>query len=102
MRHIAPKDATELDAIETREWLDSLDYVLQSGGPGKGQRLLQELTLPAAQNGVALPFPANTPYINTIPADAEVVMPGDAAIEQRIKSYVRWNAAAMVVRANKV
>ena len=101
MRHIAPKDAAELDAVETREWLDSLDYVLQSGGPVKVARLLRELTLHAKQNGVKLPFTANTPYINTIPADEQVLMPGNPDIERRIKSLVRWNAAAMVVRANK-
>jgi pyruvate dehydrogenase E1 component len=101
VRHISPKDAAELDAIETREWLDSLDYVLQSGGPQKVARLLRELTLYAKQNGVKLPFTANTPYVNTIPADEQVLMPGSPDVERRIKSFVRWNAAAMVVRANK-
>ena len=101
MRHIAPKEATELDAIETREWLDSLDYVLQSGGAGKVARLLRELSLHATKNGVTLPFTANTPYINTISADNQNLMPGSPDLERRIKSLVRWNAAAMVVRANK-
>ena len=101
MRNIAPKDAAELDAVETREWLDSLDYVLQSGGPAKVARLLRELTIHATENGVKLPFTANTPYINTIPADDQVLMPGSPDLERRIKSLVRWNAAAMVVRANK-
>src|SRR5436853_5295149 len=101
MRNIAPKDAAELDAIETREWLDSLDYVLQSGGPVKVQRLLRELTLHATEYGVKIPFTANTPYINTISADDQALMPGSPDLERRIKSLVRWNAAAMVVRANK-
>src|SRR5437773_1428159 len=101
MRHIVPKDAADLDATETREWLDSIDYVLQSGGLVKVARLLRELTLHAEENGVRLPFSANTPYINTIPADSQVLMPGSPDIERRIKSVVRWNAAAMVVRANK-
>src|SRR5216110_3072526 len=101
MRNIAPKDAADLDAIETREWLDSLDYVLQSGGPVKVARLIRELTIHARQNGVKLPFTANTPYINTIPADEQTLMPGSPDVERRIKSLVRWNAAAMVVRANK-
>jgi len=101
VRYIAPKDAAELDATETREWLDSLDYVLQSGGPAKVARLLRELTIHARQNGVKLPFSANTPYINTIRADEQVLMPGSPDLERRIKSLVRWNAAAMVVRANK-
>jgi pyruvate dehydrogenase E1 component len=101
VRNIAPKEAAEIDAIETREWLDSLDYVLQSGGPVKVTRLLRELTIHARQNGVKLPFTANTPYINTIPADDQTLMPGSPDVERRIKSLVRWNAAAMVVRANK-
>jgi pyruvate dehydrogenase E1 component len=101
VRHIASKDAAELDALETREWLDSLDYVMQSGGPAKVARLLRELTIHARQNGVKLPFTANTPYINTIPPDEQAMMPGSPDIERRIKSLVRWNAAAMVVRANK-
>src|SRR5436309_2544541 len=101
MRNLSPKEAAELDAIETREWLDSLDYVLQSGGPGKVARLLRELTIHARQNGVKLPFTANTPYINTIPVEEQVAMPGNPDVERRIKSLVRWNALAMVVRANK-
>jgi pyruvate dehydrogenase E1 component len=101
VRYIAPKDAADLDATETREWLDSLDYVLQSGGPAKVARLLRELTVHARQNGVKLPFTANTPYINTISADEQALMPGSPDLERRIKSLVRWNAAAMVVRANK-
>ena len=101
MRYISPKDAADLDETETREWLDSLDYVLHSGGPAKVARLLRELTIHARQNGVKLPFSANTPYINTIPADEQVLMPGSPDLERRIKSLVRWNAAAMVVRANK-
>jgi pyruvate dehydrogenase E1 component len=101
VRYIAPKDAADLDAIETREWLDSLDYVLQSGGPAKVARLLRELTIHARQSGVKLPFTAKTPYINTISADEQVLMPGSPDLERRIKSLVRWNAAAMVVRANK-
>src|SRR6266849_4220457 len=101
MRYIAPKNAAELDAVETREWLESLDYVLQTGGPSKVTRLLRELTLHATENGVKLPFTANTPYINTISADEQALMPGSPDVERRIKSFVRWNAAAMVVRANK-
>jgi pyruvate dehydrogenase E1 component len=101
VRNPAQKEANELDAIETREWLDSLDYVLQSGGPAKVQRLLRELALHATAGGVKLPFTANTPYINTLPLEDQVHMPGNPDLERRIKSLVRWNAAAMVVRANK-
>jgi pyruvate dehydrogenase E1 component len=101
VRNIAPKDAAELDAVETREWLDSLDYVLQSGGPAKVAQLLRDLAVHATENGVKFPFSANTPYINTIAADEQALMPGSPDLERRIKSLVRWNAAAMVVRANK-
>src|ERR671937_2285475 len=101
MRNISPREAAELDAVETREWLESLDYVLQTGGPGKVARLLRELTVHARQNGVKLPFTANTPYINTISAEEQMLMPGSPDLERRIKSLVRWNAAPMVVRANK-
>src|SRR6266849_3906348 len=101
MRYISPKEAAELDTVETREWLDSLDYVLQSGGPVKVQRLLRELTLHATEYGVKIPFTANTPYINSISAAEQMLMPGNPDVERRIKSLVRWNAAAMVVRANK-
>jgi len=75
--------------------------VLQSGGPAKVERLLRELTLHATESGVRIPFSANTPYINTISADEQPLMPGSADLERRIKSLARWNALAMVVRANK-
>jgi pyruvate dehydrogenase E1 component len=101
MRNSAPKDAAELEALETREWLESLDYVLQSGGPSRVSRLLRELGDHAKRKGVKQPFTANTPYINTIPATEEPPFPGSREIERRIKSLVRWNALAMVVKANK-
>jgi pyruvate dehydrogenase E1 component len=102
MRNTAPKDATELEALETREWLESLDYVLQSGGPGRVARLLKDLTDYARRSGVRQPFTANTPYINTIPAAEQPPFPGKRDLERRIKSLVRWNALAMVVKANRV
>jgi pyruvate dehydrogenase E1 component len=101
MRNTAPSDAAELEALETREWLESLDYVLKSGGPARVGRLLGELGRHAQSSGVKLPFTANTPYINTIHADEQVPYPGSREIERRIKSLVRWNAMAMVVRANR-
>jgi pyruvate dehydrogenase E1 component len=101
MRNTAPSDAAELEALETREWLESLDYVLKSGGPARVGRLLAELGRHAQQSGVKLPFTANTAYINTIHADEQVPYPGSREIERRIKSLVRWNAMAMVVRANR-
>src|SRR5918996_1277579 len=101
MRSTAPKDAAELEALETREWLESLDYVLQSGGPGRVGRLLALLADHARRRGVKPQFTANTPYINTISAEEQPPFPGSREIERRIKSLVRWNALAMVVRANK-
>ena len=86
MRHISPKDAADLDATETREWLDSLDYVLQSGGPAKVARLLRELTLYARKSGVKLPFTANTP----------IFLVGDLALASR---YARALAIAGFAQA---
>jgi pyruvate dehydrogenase E1 component len=102
MRNTAPKDAAELEALETREWLESLDYVLQSGGPARVSKLLRELADHARRHGVKQPFTANTPYINTIPPAEQPPFPGSREIERRIKSLVRWNALAMVVKANKI
>ncbi len=102
MRQTVPKDAAELDAAETREWLESLDYVVQQGGPFRAARLLRQLEIHARKQGVKLPFTANTPYVNSLPADLQVPMPGSNEIERRIKSLIRWNALAMVVRANRV
>jgi pyruvate dehydrogenase E1 component len=91
------------EVLETREWLDSLDYVLAKGGPERAGRLLQQLSLHARRAaGVNLPFTATTPYVNTIPSTQQPPFPGSQAMERRIKSLVRWNALAMVVRANKV
>jgi pyruvate dehydrogenase E1 component len=95
------KETADLEAIETREWLDSLDYVLKEGGPERVQTLLEQLQIHAQQAGVKIPFSANTPYINTISADKQSPFPGSREIERRIKSLVRWNAIAMVVRANR-
>jgi pyruvate dehydrogenase E1 component len=98
----AAKNTSELEAVETREWLDSLDYVLQDGGPERAGHILQQLRIHARRAGVKLPFSANTPYVNTIPAHAQAPFPGSQEIERRIKSLVRWNALAMVVRANRL
>jgi pyruvate dehydrogenase E1 component len=89
------------DAAETREWLDSLTGVLQTQGTDRASYLLTQLKNKAVRSGVQIPFTANTPYLNTIPTDRQVPFPGSREIERRIKSLVRWNAMAMVVRANK-
>jgi pyruvate dehydrogenase E1 component len=92
-----------LEVLETREWLDSLDYVLSKGGPDRAGRLLQQLALHARRAaGLNLPFTATTPYQNTIPSRTQAPFPGSQEMERRIKSLVRWNALAMVIRANKI
>lgn len=95
------KELPDLKEVETREWIESLNYVLYHSGPDRVQDLLKELQLHARSKGVQIPFTANTPYINTIPADKQPPFPGSREIERRIKSLIRWNAMAMVVRANK-
>src|SRR3954447_21249631 len=91
----------DTDTGETREWLDSLGAVLQTEGPARASYLLTQLKHKAVRSGVQIPFTANTPYINTIPPDRQPPFPGSREIERRIKSLARWNAMAMVVRANK-
>jgi len=89
------------DPRETREWLDALDGVLANEGPERAQFLIEALIDKARRSGAYLPFSANTAYINTIPVDKQVKLPGDQTIEERIRNHVRWNAMAMVVRANR-
>ncbi|MGE0610616.1 MAG: pyruvate dehydrogenase (acetyl-transferring), homodimeric type, partial [Pirellulales bacterium] len=93
-----PVDA---DRAETAEWLESLQYVLKAKGPDRVTYLLSALNQAAHRQGVELPFSATTPYINTIPPEEQPAYPGNREIERRIKSIIRWNAMAMVVRANK-
>jgi pyruvate dehydrogenase E1 component len=89
------------DPQETQEWLAALEGVLAQEGPDRAHFLIEALIDKARRSGAYLPFSANTAYINTIPVDKQVKIPGDQAIEHRIRSCVRWNAMAMVVRANK-
>lgn len=91
----------DLDAEETQEWLDSLADVLHRCGPERVRYLLSTMQQKAYREGVTMPFSANTPYVNTIPADQQPRYPGSREIERRIKSIIRWNAMAMVVRANQ-
>ena len=91
----------DTEAVETREWLESLDWVLQHGGRDRARRLLADLQIHARKHGVDIPFSATTPHINTIPVSEEVPYPGSREVERRIKSLTRWNAMAMVVRANQ-
>jgi len=91
----------DYETIERQEWIDSLNYVLYHSGPERVAELLKELQLFARKNGVEIPFTANTPYINSITPDKQPPFPGSREIERRIKSLIRWNAMAMVVRANR-
>jgi pyruvate dehydrogenase E1 component len=95
------EDLQDLDAGETREWLDALDSVLDFEGADRATFLLDELHGHARRRGTAVPYSANTPYLNTIPPGREPRYPGDDAVEHRIRSAVRWNAVATVLRANK-
>src|SRR6516165_10658195 len=100
---VAQSETIGQEVLETREWVDSLDYVLSHGGPERAGRLLQQLALHARREaGVNLPFTATTQYQNTIPVRQQAPFPGSQEMERRIKSLVRWNALAMVVRANKI
>ena len=89
------------DPEETKEWLDALDAVLEREGPQRAHDLLEALTARARSAGAYLPFQATTAYLNTIPASREQRSPGDSDLEWRIRSIIRWNAMAMVVRANR-
>jgi pyruvate dehydrogenase E1 component len=91
----------DLDVVETSEWLEALEGVMQVRGAERVRFILNRLIQKSFEIGVRLPFTANTPYVNTIPVDKQLPYPGDRKIERRIKSIIRWNAMAMVVRANK-
>ncbi|MGB0715879.1 MAG: pyruvate dehydrogenase (acetyl-transferring), homodimeric type [Phycisphaerae bacterium] len=98
---VYPTTPMDIDQIETQEWLDSLREVLEASGKPRARFLLQRLIDWGKNNDVVAPFTANTPYMNTIPPGDEPAYPGDRALERRIKSLIRWNAMAMVVRANR-
>jgi pyruvate dehydrogenase E1 component len=91
----------EVERQESREWLESLDYVIKHGGADRVRRLFGDLQRRAAESGIDLPFSANTPYLNTIHRSQQPRFPGKHEVEWRIRSLVRWNAMAMVVRANR-
>ena len=91
----------DLDPAETREWIDALDSVLAFEGADRAFHLLDEVVAEARRKGAAVPYSATTPYLNTIPVEKEDRHPGDRAIEHRIRSFIRWNAMAIVLRANK-
>jgi len=92
---------TDTDPQETKEWLESLAAVVEHEGPQRAHYLIETLIATARQEGVNIPYSATTEYINTIPAEQQPPYPGDPDMEIKLHSYIRWNAMAMVVRANK-
>lgn len=91
----------DVDAVETKEWLESLEAVLDREGPERAHYLIEQLTDLARRSGSNIPYSPNTAYVNTIPPGLEPPNPGNLELEARIRAYVRWNAMAMVVRANR-
>ncbi|MEX2672912.1 MAG: pyruvate dehydrogenase (acetyl-transferring), homodimeric type, partial [Phycisphaeraceae bacterium] len=98
-----PTTTSETDplSLATMDWSDSLNDVLRREGPDFVRQLLRNIQIHAQKQGLVLPVTSQTPYMNTIPADRQPPYPGNLEIERRIKSIIRWNAMAMVVRANK-
>ena len=93
--------ANDTDSLETKEWLDALSAVIGEEGNERAHFLLETLIDHARQAGIDVPFSANTAYVNTIPVDQEERFPGNIEIEERLRAFMRWNAMAMVVRANR-
>ncbi len=91
----------DLNPRETSEWIESLDQVVEEGGPERASYLLERLLERARRSGVVFRQSLNTPYVNTVSVEEQVPYPGDRELERRVKSFIRWNAMAMVVRANK-
>ena len=91
----------DIDPVETNEWIDSLNSVIENDGSSRASYLLNKVINQAYKSGLVLPDTRTTPYINTIPPEAQEKSPGDQNIEKKIRAYIRWNAAAMVVKANK-
>ncbi len=98
---LAPDELAELNYVEMKEWLESLDYVLASGGTDRVVEIIQRLEAHAEKHGIRLPFQSDTSYVNTIHYDEQPEYPGDLVLEKRITNLIRWNAMAMVVQANK-
>ena len=94
-------DAADADPQETREWIDALEGVITQEGAERAHYLIEKLICQAREDGIDLPYSANTAYVNTIPVDQQPKYPGNADLEIRIHGHIRWNAMAMVVRANK-
>ncbi len=96
-----PRELNDEEPQETREWLDALEYVLEHEGVDRANFLLERMSARMTQTGARLPYTITTPYRNTIPETEQAFMPGDLFMERRIRSLIRWNALATVVRANR-
>jgi pyruvate dehydrogenase E1 component len=95
------KAAAEPDPQETVEWIEALDGVITAEGPQRAREIIEALTVRARTRGADIPITLTTPYVNTIPVHAQPAYPGNPDIEEKLRHYSRWNAMAMVVRANK-
>jgi pyruvate dehydrogenase E1 component len=93
--------ANDPDSLETKEWLDALEAVIEFEGTDRAHYLLERLVDLARRRGALMPFSSNTAYVNTIPAHLEEHCPGNLEYEERLRSWMRWNAMAMVVKANR-
>ncbi len=100
--HLFGAAANDADAQETREWVDALSAVIANEGRERGHFLLEQLLEQARQEGIDLPFSATTGYVNTIEPQDEARCPGNLEVEERLRAYMRWNAMAMVVKANRL
>ena len=98
---MTPKKVNDLDPQETQEWVEAMEAVVERDGFERAQFLLRELADHAVLSGAGSPYSANTPYLNTIPPELEVRSKGDQELEHKIRSIIRWNAAVMVMRANR-
>src|SRR4029078_1972121 len=92
----------DTDPVETQEWLDSLDAIIDFHGKTRAPYLLRRLLQRGGESQGSFPATVSTPYLNTIPREQEPWFPGDEHIERRIRAYIRWNAAVMVIRANRL
>ena len=90
------------EEAEDREWIESLEYVIENSGRERASELLRKLRIYSQKKGVEIPYTSNTPYVNTIALEDQPRYPGDYEIERNIRSIIRWNAMAMVVRANRI
>ena len=101
MNQVTTQIGTDPDMQETKEWLDALEAVLENEGPERAHYLMERLVDLARRRGAHIPFSSNTAYVNTIPPEQEQRSPGNIEIEERLRSWMRWNDMAMVVRANR-